>query len=250
MTLEDKTKKGDNPVIDAMFSVGAHFGRSKSRRHPSTKSYIFGKKNSTEIINLEKTTEDLDRAKEFASSIIADGKQILFVGTKPEAKKMIIDMGALNIPFVSERWIGGTLTNFSEIKKRVSRLTELTQLKETGDLEKYTKKEQLMMDREMEKLSKNFGGIVSMKGLPGALFVVDSKHEKTAVEEALIKNIPIISLSSSDCDINNIDYPIVANDASQASIEYFINEMLDARKEGQNKKETREAKETIVADEK
>jgi small subunit ribosomal protein S2 len=237
MNVEDKTTKNSSTMIEALFSVGAHFGRSKSRRHPSTKSYIFGKKNNTEIVDLEKTVESLDKAKEFVNNIVSSGKQILFVGTKPEAKKIIANVGVLNIPFVSERWIGGTLTNFSEIKKRVARLTELLKLKETGELEKYTKKEQLMMDREVEKLSKNFGGIVSMNGFPGALFVVDSKHEKTAVEEAIIKNIPIISLSSSDCDISKIDYPIVANDASQASVEYFTNEILNAYKDGQSKEE-------------
>jgi len=229
-------EKDNNPIIDAMFKVGAHFGRSKSRRHPSTKDYIFGKKNNTEIIDLEKTTEDLDKAKKFVSSVVANGKQVLFVGTKPEAKKLIADtVGVLNIPFVSDRWIGGTITNFDEVKKRVARLEGLMKDKDSGDLAKYTKKEQLMLDRDMEKLTKNFGGIVSMKTLPGALFVIDPKHEKTAIAEAITKNIPIVALASSDCDINNIDYPIVANDASQASIEYFIGEILEAYKEGQGK---------------
>jgi len=229
-------EKDNNPIIDAMFKVGAHFGRSKSRRHPSTKNYIFGKKNNTEIIDLEKTAEGLDKAKEFVGSVATDGKQVLFVGTKPEAKKLILERAeAMNTPFVTERWIGGTMTNFDEIKKRVARLEGLMQDKESGDLGKYTKKEQLMLDRDMEKLTKNFGGIVSMKVLPSALFVVDPKHEKTAVAEAITKGIPIVALASSDCDIRNIDYPIVANDASQASIEYFTGEILKAYKEGQGK---------------
>lgn len=249
--MEDKAKKNNNPIVDAMFKVGAHFGRSKSRRHPSTKSYIFGKKNNTEIIDLEKTVVGLDEAKKFISGIIASGRQVLFVGTKPEAKKIIIDMAnSVGIPSVTERWIGGTFTNFDEIKKRVARLENLTQDKESGDLDKYTKKEQLMLDRDMEKLTKNFGGIVSMKGLPSALFVVDPKHEKTAVAEAVSKGIPIIALASSDCDINNIDYPIVANDASQASIEYFVGEMMEAHKEGQGKIQTEAKEETDITEKK
>jgi len=251
MIMEDKAKKDNNPIIDAMFKVGAHFGRSKSHRHPSTKSYIFGRKNNTEIINLEKTTVSLDEAREFISGVVAGGKQVLFVGTKPEAKRIIIDIvSSVGVPSVTERWIGGTLTNFDEIKRRVARLENLIQDKESGDLDKYTKKEQLMLDRDMEKLTKNFGGIVPMKGLPSALFIIDPKHEKTAVAEAVSKNIPIVALASSDCDISNIDYPVVANDASQASIEYFVGEIMEAHKEGQGKIQTEIKEETDAIEKK
>jgi len=226
--------KANADTINRMFAVGAHYGYSKSRRHPSVKPYIFGVKNWVEIIDLEKTNDLLDSAKEFAKQLGSEGKKILFVGGKNEAKKAIEEgAGSINMPHVTGRWIGGTITNFSEIKKRITKMDNLSSSKDKGELaQKYTKKEQVMIDREINNLKENFFGIRSMTEIPNALFVVDTKAEVTAVREARQKGIPVIGLLNSDSNINDIDYPIVANDATQASIKFFIDEIVTSYKEG------------------
>lgn len=231
-----KTANAGN--IDRMFAVGAHFGYSKSRRHPSISPYIFGAKNWVEIIDLEKTNNLLDSAKEFAKKLGKEGKKILFVGSKNEAKKAV-EEGAIsiNMPHVTGRWIGGTLTNFSEIKKRINRMEDLSSKKEKGEFtQKYTKKEQLMFSREIDNLKGNFFGIRTMTEVPNALFIADTKKENTAVREAMQKGVPIIGLLNSDSDLTDIDYPIVANDANRASIKFFIDEIVEAYKSGADSK--------------
>ena len=238
-TEREKTVKTKNEtVIEKMFSAGAHFGYSKSRRHPSVSQFIFGAKNKVEIFDLEKTSTLLQNAKEFAKKLGSEDKTILFVGGKNEAKGALQE-GAVSIamPYVAGRWIGGTITNFSEIKKRIERLEELTLKREKGEFEtKYTKKEQLMLDREITDLELNFLGILSMKELPKAFFIIDTKKEYIAVAEAQAKKIPIIGLLNSDCSVEGIDFPIVANDASRTSILFFIHEIVEAYKEGKKSK--------------
>ena len=175
----------NNPKIENMFKAGAHFGFSKTRRHPTVTPYIFGVKNKVEIFDLEKTEVLLEKAKAFVESLAKEGKSILFVGGKSEARNAV-KTGALsiNMPYVDGRWIGGTLTNFMQIRKRVEKLERLTSEKEKGELAKYTKKERLLIDREIANLERFFTGIVSMKDLPKAIFVVDPKKEVTAVKEA------------------------------------------------------------------
>ncbi|MFH0755124.1 MAG: 30S ribosomal protein S2 [bacterium] len=222
----------NNDVIDAMFKVGAHFGYQKSRRDSSTKPFIFGIKNKIEIIDLEKTKEQLEKAKEFISNLAKEGKQILFVGGKNEARNSV-KTGAMsiNMPFVNGRWIGGAITNFTEIKKRIAKFEDLQKQKEKGELSKYTKKERLLIDREIDKLDKMFSGIVIMRDIPKALFVIDSKKEFTVVAEAKKLGIPIIALANTDCNIKNIDFPIIANDASISSITFFVEEIVKAYKD-------------------
>lgn len=219
--------------IDSLFAVGAHFGLIRSRRHPSTKPFIFGVKNKVEIFDLEKTVESLEKAKEFIKSQVSTGGLILFVGGKNEARASVLS-GAQSAgqPVVAGRWLGGTLTNFQEIKKRIARLEDLTSQREKGELVKYTKKERLLIDREIIKLERDFGGISSMRFAPKALFVIDPKREYIAVAEAKRLNIPVVALASSDCDIRGIDYPIPGNDASQKSIAYFVGQIVDAVLEG------------------
>lgn len=220
-------------TVEEMFQVGAHFGYAKSRRHPSAKPFIFGAKNGVEIIDLEKTAEMLDLAKQFAYEVSKNGGQIVFVGTKKEISSYVKDSAlALDEPYVNNRWIGGTLTNFTEIQKRVKKLEDLETEKEKGLFAKYTKKERLLLDRELEKLNERFGGITSMKSRPAAVFVIDSKNEENAVAEAVIENIPIISISSSDCDISSIKYPVLANDSSVKSVKFFVEQISEAIKEG------------------
>ncbi|OGD66508.1 30S ribosomal protein S2 [Candidatus Campbellbacteria bacterium RIFCSPLOWO2_02_35_12] len=220
--------------IDRMFAVGAHYGYSKSRRHPSVSSYIFGVKNRVEIINLEKTDDLLVNALEFVKKLGSENKKILFIGSKNEAKNIINEIAeSINMPYVTNRWIGGTLTNFSEIKKRINRMEDLSSKSEKGELaDKYTKKEQVMFNREIERLKNNFYGIRSLTEAPSVLFIVDTKKEDTAVREAKQLGFSIIGLVNSDTNITGIDYPIVANDATRASIKFFVNEIAEAYKKG------------------
>ena len=219
----------NNPRIDNMFKAGAHFGFSKTRRHPTIAPYIFGVKNKVEIFDLEKTEVLLEKAKAFVSSLAKEGKTILFVGGKSEARNAV-KSGALslNMPYVDGRWIGGTLTNFMQIRKRVEKLERLTSEKEKGELAKYTKKERLLIDREIANLERFFSGIVSMKDLPKAVFIIDPKKEKSAVKEAQDMGIPVIALAGSDCNIKGLDFPIVGNDSSQTSVQFFVQEISKA----------------------
>ena len=222
--------------IKELFNSGAHFAFSKSRRHPSAQSFIFGVKNNVEIFDLEKTLELLQKAKDFVRQLAQNNKMILFVGSKNEARKIIKENASeIPMPYVAGRWIGGTITNLPEIRKRVERMENLISQKEKGELVKYTKKERLLLDREIESLEQMFGGLTLLKSPPQALFVVDSKKEVTAVREARRKNIPVISLSGSDCDLNLVDFPIPANDTSISSIKYFVEQITSAYKEGLEK---------------
>jgi len=236
-------KEDIKTLIDNMFKAGSHFGYSKSRRHPSAKPYIFGAKNRVEIIDLEKTADLLGNAKSFVESFGKEGKKILFVGSKPEASQYVKE-GAerIGMPYMTNRWIGGTLTNFSEVKKRVKHFQDISSKKEKGELGMYTKKERLLLDREMQKLEKNFGGIVDMVELPKAMFVVDPKAERNAIIEAKKQGLTIVALASSDCNVKEIDYPIVANDSSTPSIKLFVDEIVTAYKTGQSAKPTEEDK--------
>lgn len=231
--MDDEIKTGN--LIDRMFNVGAHFGYSKARRHPSAKPFIYGSKNRVEIIDLGKTTDLLDEAKKFVKELASNGGTLLFVGGKNEAQNIVRSAAeSINMPFVAGRWIGGTLTNFVEIKKRIARLESLRDQRDKGTLaEKYTKKEQLLISREIVKLESFYGGLLEIKDkLPDAMFVIDTKHEETAVREAKVKNIPIVGLLNSDCDMDLVKYPIIANDATGASISLFVDEIVESYKEG------------------
>ena len=223
--------------LDELFKVGAHFGFGKSRRHPSTTSYIFGSKNRVDIFDLEKTQESLSKIIEFVSSLAATNSVILFVGGKNEAQKISKEEAEkAGMPYVASRWIGGTLTNFTEVRKRIDMMIDLLSQKEKGELSKYTKKERLLIDRKIEKLERMFGGIKNMVALPKALFIVDPRFEETAMKEAQSLNIPIIALCGSDNNITNIDYPILANDSNIASVKFFVEKIAEAYNEGKVKK--------------
>lgn len=227
------TAKNKDSVIEAMFKVGAHFGLLKSRRHPSTKGFVFGVKNNIEIFDLEKTQEALEKAKAFVASVAASGKQALFVGGKSEVIEAVkAAAGKAGQPMVAGRWIGGTLTNFLQIRKRIEKYENRLKEKEKGDLAKYTKKERLLIDREIANLESLFGGIVSMKDKPGVLIVVDPKKEAIAVEEARQCGIPTVAIASTDCDLSLVTCAIPANDSSAASAAFFLDELARAYAEG------------------
>jgi len=216
-------------ITEEMFQAGVHYGYSKSRRHPSTSPYIFTTKNGVDIINIEKTEELLNKELEAVRGFAQGGKTILFVGTKPEARQQIIETAlALNMPYVGERWVGGTLTNFPEIKKRIVKLLDLRDQKENGGLNKYTKKERLLIDREMDDMTKNFQGLTGITRNPDVLFVIDPKKEHIAVTEARKMNLPVIAVLNTDCNLKNIQYPVVANDASISSVTFFLSKIKEA----------------------
>lgn len=216
-------------IVEEMFQAGAHYGYSKSRRHPSVLPFIFTTKNGVDIINIEKTETLLENATTFVSGLAASGKTILFIGTKPEARQQVVETAlSLNMPYVSERWVGGILTNFPEIKKRIAKLLDLRTQKERGDLDKYTKKEKLLIAKEMEDMTKNFQGLTSISKTPDAVFVIDPKKELIAVTEAKKMGLPVIAVLNTDCNLRDVDFPIVANDASVSSVTFFLNKIKEA----------------------
>jgi small subunit ribosomal protein S2 len=222
-----------NKSIESMFASGAHFGLGKSRRHPTISSFIFSTKNDTDIFDLEKTQVLFEKAKSFVKTLAKDSKTILFVGGKKEAFKTVRNSAELQgMPYVDGRWIGGTISNFVQIRKRIDRYEKLINDKEKGELAKYTKRERMLIDKEIASLEKMFLGVVSMKKIPDALFVIDPRKEKIAVKEALDAGIPVVALCGSDCDISNITYPIIGNDTSKMSIQYFVDEISKAYQEG------------------
>ena len=219
----------NNPLIDKLFSVGAHFGYGKSRRHPSTSRFLFGTKGNVELFDLERTVVHMEEALAFVRKLAADRQVLLFVGSKAEGRGALERAARrVNQPYVASRWIGGTLTNWSEIKKRLGRLTELSDMREQGLLGKFTKLERLLIDREIADLEAMFGGLRGMEKLPAALFVIDPRHEKTAVTEAKRLGLPIVALLNTDCDAGVVTYPIPGNDASRHTIEFVLDEVAKA----------------------
>ena len=217
--------------IQTLFDAGTHFGYSRTRRHPSASPFIFGTKDRSDIFDLEETKRKLEAAEQFAASIA--GRQILFVGGKHEATVAVKENAVrVGMPYVAGRWIGGTLTNFKNIRKRIDRLLKLIKERDAGELEKYTKKERLLIDREINELLARFGGLTNMEDLPAAIFVIDTRYEKTAVREANQLGIPVIGLASSDCDFSLIQYPIPGNDTSIRSIKFVMERITEAIAEG------------------
>ena len=209
--------------IQEMFEVGAHYGYSRTRRHPTTKPFIYGSKNRTDIIDLEKTEAQLKQAEELLKTIAGSGRQVIFVGSKPELRDLVKGAAeSLGMPYVDERWIGGTLTNWKQIKSRVVMLEDLGEKSEEGTLMYKTKKEKLLLERKIEKLGRRFGGLTTLKGIPAALIVIDGREEINAVTEAKMMGIPVIALSNTDNDIRLVDFPIIANDNSRKSVDFFL----------------------------
>ena len=242
MQKADLRKVDTDTLIEKMFKVGAHYGYSKTRRHPSLAKYIFATKNKGDIINLEKTSVMLEKAAEFIKDLGAKGKVVLFVGTKPEAKEITKSVAeSLGMPYVTERWIGGTLSNFTEIKKRIVELENYQKDSKEGGLDKYTKKERVVMTKKMEKLARYYTGLLELKKTPDALFIIDSREEHIAATEAKNKDVPIVSLVNSDSDIKDISYPIVGNDSGIPSIKFFTAHIANAYKTGQTSVPVKEA---------
>lgn len=218
------------PGMERLFSVGAHFAHTKSRRHPSMRPYVIGAKAKVDIFDLAKTNDQIIAAKKAMETLTKEGKTILFVGGKKEISELV-KQSAIRIhsPYVATRWLGGSISNFSEIKKRIDRLSSLLEKRDSGELaQKYTKLECVKFDREIERLIKRLDGIVTLEKCPDALVIVDTKHEAHAVREARGAGIPVIGIMSSDCNVADATYPIVANDASRMTVELLLDELVSA----------------------
>ena len=239
-------------VIDAeletMAKAGVHFGHAKTKNHPSMMPYIFGMRNTVSIIDLVKTKEKLHTALQHLYDVAARGGIVLLVGTKPSARKLILEMAEkTNMPSFVERWIGGTLTNFKVISKRVEYMETLERESATGELEKYTKRERLKKEEEANRLKKFFNGLRRLKRLPDAVFVVDVTQDTTAVREAKRMHIPVIALVDTNSDPRDIDFPIPANDDALPALRYMLGRIQATLEEGGRQGEMNRSKASELA---
>ncbi len=220
---KDESKEGIDDVILDMFKAGVHFGHQKSKWQPKMKQYVFGIKNNVHIIDLVRTKEKLDEALEFMQAIVKDGKQILFIGTKRQTKGIVEDLAKeCGMPFVSSRWIGGTFTNHKVIGKRIQRLDEIEAITENKEeITKYTKQEIGTLKKEAGRINEKLGGIRDMKGFPGAIFAFSVSEDKTAIQEAISKKIPVIGLADTNANPELVDYPIPCNDDSILALNFI-----------------------------
>lgn len=220
-------------AMKQLLEAGVHFGHQTRRWDPRMAEYIFQARNGIHIIDLQKTSKKLDEAYAFIKEQAEEGKTILFVGTKKQAQECVKEAAEKSGMFyVSERWLGGTLTNFKTIRKRIERLTELEKMQEDGTFEVLPKKEVILLKKEMEKLEKNLGGIKEMTELPDVLFVVDPKKEHIAVQEARKLGLPIVGLVDTNCDPNDVDYVIPGNDDAIRAVKLVTDVLANAVIEG------------------
>jgi len=221
------------PTLVEMLKAGMHFGHTTTHWHPKMGPYIFGARSGVHIINLEKTQTMLDTALEEAKQLVSRGGLILFVGTKTQAQSIVKKYAeACGMPYVSERWLGGTLTNFRQIKESLKRMKMLKDQRDKGELRKYTKKEQLDITREIADMEHRLGGIENMAKVPEAIFVLDIRTDKTAVQEALVTKLKIFAVCDTNVNPDGVDYIIPANDDAVKSIELIAKLFCDAVKEG------------------
>lgn len=215
--------------IEKLFEAGVHLGHKKNKIHPKAKKYIYTIDQGVSIINLEKTVELLEKAKQFIKDLKKDKKNILFVGTKKVASLIISKIcEEKNIPFISVKWPAGLITNFETINKNIKKLKKLKKEKEEGAWKKFVKHEQLKLEKQLKKLEKFYGGISSLEKKPDALFLIDIKKEKNALKEAVERNIPVIAIVDTNVNPDLVDYPIPGNDDSPSSIQYLVKEIIEA----------------------
>ncbi|ADP32163.1 30S ribosomal protein S2 [Bacillus atrophaeus] len=226
-----------------LLEAGVHFGHQTRRWNPKMKRYIFTERNGIYIIDLQKTVKKVEEAYNFTKNLAADGGKILFVGTKKQAQDSVKEeAGRSGMYYVNQRWLGGTLTNFETIQKRIKRLKDIEKMQENGTFEVLPKKEVVQLKKELERLEKFLGGIKDMKGLPDALFIIDPRKERIAVAEARKLNIPIIGIVDTNCDPDEIDVVIPANDDAIRAVKLLTSKMADAILEAkQGEEEAEEA---------
>jgi small subunit ribosomal protein S2 len=226
---KDKNKKL-NFEIDPleMVKAGLHFGHKTSSIHPKIKPFLFGARGGVHIFDVEKTSEKLKEALEFIQTTISEGKTMLLVGTKIQARRIVEETAKeCGLPYVVERWLGGTFTNFETLKKRIDYFKDLENKKLTGELEKYTKKERADFDKELEILRMKFEGLRNLKALPDVIFLADMKKDILAVREAKIKGLKIIGIADTNIDPTLADYPILANDDAMPGIRFILDKIKE-----------------------
>lgn len=229
----------DIALVD-MLKAGLHFGHQQSRRHPKMNPYIFTTRGGVSIINLEKTKAALAQATSFVREVVAGGGTVLFVGTKRQAREIILAAAqSAGVPYVVDRWIGGLFTNFQHVRQLITKLDKLKTDRAAGDHGKYTKKEQLEFDREIERLEKLVGGLGKLERLPQAVFAVDIKTEKTAVREANAVHVPVIAMCDTNVNPKPVQYPIPANDDATKAITYVTELLVAAVAEGRQQQDQR-----------
>ena len=220
-------------AMKQLLEAGVHFGHQTKRWDPKMAEYIYQARNGIHIIDLQKTSKKIDEAYAFMKEVAEEGKDILFVGTKKQAQECVKDAAIKsNMFYVDQRWLGGMLTNFKTIRKRIERLNKLQEMEQDGTFDVLPKKEVAALKNEMEKLEKNLGGIKEMTRMPGAMFVVDPKNERIAILEAKKLNIPIIGLVDTNCNPEDVDYPIPGNDDAIRAVKLITDVMANAIIEG------------------
>ncbi|MFQ5482333.1 MAG: 30S ribosomal protein S2 [Nitrospinaceae bacterium] len=216
-----------------MLEAGVHFGHQTTRWNPKMKPYIYGARNGIHIIDLQKTIKKAREAEDFVSGLVSGGKKLLFVATKKQAQELVAaEADRCEMPYVNQRWLGGALTNFQTIRRSIERLLDFERMEAEGDFEKLHKKEALRKRKEIAKLNKFLRGIKTMKDLPDAVFIVDTRKEKIALAEANKLGIPVVALVDSNCDPDGVDYPIPGNDDAIRSISLFTRRLADLCLEG------------------
>jgi small subunit ribosomal protein S2 len=238
------------PTLLEMLKAGVHFGHQKSRWHPKMEQFIFGVRNGVHIIDLEKTQVQLEKALEYTKNLAAKGHVILFVGTKRQAREAIKAAAmSCEMPYLVERWIGGLLTNFEEVKRRLKKYKNLKDMFDSGEIEKYTKKEQVVMKKQLEKLDKYLIGLTGLEKLPDAVYIADMRTEKTALAETERTEVPTVAVCDTNTNPTKVNYPIPANDDSVNSIKMIADMMAEAVNEGRKefeKKKLEKVKEEPV----
>ncbi len=240
-------------VMKELLEAGVHFGHQVKRWNPKMKKYIFGERNGIYIIDLQKTVKGLENAYNYIRDVASSGQEVLFVGTKKQAQDTISEQAErAGSYFINQRWLGGMLTNYSTIKKSIDKLKKIEAMKEDGTYELLPKKEVAQLEKERQKLERNLGGIKDMKDIPGALFVIDPRREIISIKEANKLLIPIVAIVDTNCDPDNIDYPIPGNDDAIRAIKLLTSKMADAILEGKEKlaKELEEEEEEAEIEEK
>ncbi|MCD6358627.1 MAG: 30S ribosomal protein S2 [Dehalococcoidia bacterium] len=235
--------------IKQLLEVGAHFGHQVGRWNPKMKNYIFTQRNGIHILDLQQTEPLLNKACEFIRDIASQDKDILFVGTKRQAQESIVQEAMRSgMPYVNQRWMGGTLTNFKTIQSRIDYLSQLEDRKENGEFEQLPKKEALKLEKKILKMERTMGGLKKMTEYPGALFIIDTPREKIAVAEANRMKIPVVAIVDTNCDPDVIDYPIPANDDAVRTIKLIAAKMADAIIEGRATQELPEEELAEISD--
>lgn len=226
-------REGGKIKVRDLLEVGAHFGHQSSKWNPKMKPYIFGERNGVHIINLQKTAELFEKAYDFVKDVVARGGKILLVGTKKQSQEVVKSTAKeVEMYYVVERWLGGTLTNFRTIRQGIEKYNELVELISSGRINVYPKKEAMKIRRRVEKMAKYYEGIKDMKKLPDAVFVIDIKRELTCVREAKKMEVPIVAVVDTNCDPEFVDYPIPGNDDAIRAIKFYVQKVGEAIREG------------------